>query len=368
MATTYRYLFADLLTNQILAELPLTSVTFTEQLNVAGTFTGHLLLSGVDAAALNVNNATIPGRCVIYVDRNGVLVWGGIIWLREYSSTEQRMTLTAREFLSYYERRRISDTLPYTGYDQMAIAQNLMNYAESKTYGSIGLLFNQDPGSSSTSGVIISRVYYNYEIKTVFQAIQDLSKANNGFDFEISVYYDGSGNPAKSFNTYYPHSGNRYSATNPSVPVFELPGNIVEYTYPEDGSKAANEIFGLGAGSTFGKLIETVDDATKLATGWPLLQDQGNYTDIYDPTLLTSLTQGQLNATSYPPVTMKIAVPAYIDPIYGTYEIGDDVRVRITDSRFPSTLDAVYRITALSIDAGEDRPERVTLTVTQGSI
>ena len=33
MATTYyRYLFADVLTNQILAELPLTEVGFTQQL------------------------------------------------------------------------------------------------------------------------------------------------------------------------------------------------------------------------------------------------------------------------------------------------------------------------------------------------
>ena len=368
MATLYRYLFADLLTNQILAELPLTGVTFTEQLNVAGTFTGHLLLSGINTAGLNVNAATIPGRCAIYVDRNGELVWGGVIWLRDYSSADQRMSLTAREFLSYYERRRISDTLPYTGYDQLAIALNLMNYAEGKPHGSLGLLFNQDPGSSSTSGVIISRLYYNYELKTVFQAIQDLSKANNGFDFEISVYYDGAGNPAKSFNTYYPHSGNRYDPNNPSIPVFELPGNIVEYQYPEDGSKAANEIFGLGAGSGLGRLVEIVDDSTKLSTGWPLLQEQGNFTDIYDPTLLTNLTQGMINATSYPPVTLKIAVPAYVDPVYGSYELGDDVRVIITDPRFPDTLDAVYRITAISIDAGEDKPERVTLTVTQGSI
>ena len=37
MTTTYRYLFADLLTNEITAELPLTSVSFTEQLNQAET-------------------------------------------------------------------------------------------------------------------------------------------------------------------------------------------------------------------------------------------------------------------------------------------------------------------------------------------
>jgi hypothetical protein len=52
MATTYRYLLADLVTNEIIAELPLTGVSFTQQLNQAGTFQGHLLLSGVNGDAL----------------------------------------------------------------------------------------------------------------------------------------------------------------------------------------------------------------------------------------------------------------------------------------------------------------------------
>ena len=54
MTTTYRYLFADLLTNDILAELPLTGVSFTQQLNQAGTLQGHLLLSGMATAEFNV--------------------------------------------------------------------------------------------------------------------------------------------------------------------------------------------------------------------------------------------------------------------------------------------------------------------------
>jgi hypothetical protein len=47
-ADLYRYLLGDLLTNEIVAELPLTSVAFTQQLNQAGTFTAHLLLSGIN--------------------------------------------------------------------------------------------------------------------------------------------------------------------------------------------------------------------------------------------------------------------------------------------------------------------------------
>lgn len=368
MATTqYRYLFADLLTNSVIAELPITGVNFTQQLNTAGTLTGHLLLSGVNAAGLNVSAGTIPGRTAIYVDRNGTLVWGGILWHREYNSTSQTLTFQAREFLSYFERRRITTTAAYTNVDQLQLAQTLISNAQSATGGNIGLLYNQDPASSSTSGVLVSRTYYNYEYKQVLAAVQDLSKQTTGFDFEISVYYDGDGNPAKSFNTFYPKSGTTYSSTNPSAPVFQLPGNIVEYEYPEDGTIAANTVYALGAGSNEGKLIQTATDATKLAAGWPLLEDQANYSDITDATLLAGLASGQITAVSYPPTTLRVVAPPAQEPQFGTYQIGDEVRVTITDNRFPSTLDAIYRLVALSVVPGEDGPERVTLTLTTGT-
>jgi len=374
MATSYRYLFADLVTNQVLAELPLTGVSFGQQLNAAGTMTAHLLISGVNTAGLNVLNATIPGRTAVYIDRNGQLVWGGVLWQREYTSNDQVIKLTAREFLSYFERRRITTgsgtaygALAYTGIDQLQIAQALISNASSAPSGNIGLLYNQDPGSSSVSGITLSRVYYNYEVKTVFNAISDLSKQVNGFDFEISVYYDGGGNPAKSFNTYYPRSGDTYNSTDPNAFVFELGGNIAEYDYLEDGSKAINQIYALGAGSNEGKLISIYADSTKLAAGWALLEDQANYSDITDPTVLSGLATGQVTAVSYPPITLKIVAPPYVNPTYGSYEIGDEVRVRITDPFFPNGYDAIFRIIGLTVVPGEDGPERITLTVTTGT-
>lgn len=367
MATTYRYLFADLLTNAILAELPITGVSFTQQLNTAGTFTGHLLLSGVNAAGLNVATGTIPGRTAIYVDRNGTLVWGGVLWNRQYNSITQALTFQAREFLSLFERRRIITTAAYTNIDQLQLAQTIMSNAQGATGGNIGMLYNQDSGSTNTSGVLVSRTYYGYEYKQVLAAVQDLAKQTSGFDFEISTYYDGDGNPAKSFNTYYPKSGKTYTTTSTTAPVFQLPGNIVEYEYPEDATIAANTIYALGAGSNEGKLLATATDATKVSDGWPLLEDQVNYSDITDATLLAGLASGQITAVSYPPTTLRVVAPPSQSPEFGTYEIGDEVRVIINDNRFPTTLDAIYRLVALSVTPGEDSPERVTLTLTTGT-
>lgn len=357
--TTYRYLFCDLLTNAIIAELPLTGVSFTQQLNSAGSLSGSLLLTGL-SEDYNVSNATIPGKCGLYVDRDGVLVWGGVIWGRSYASDTQHISIQAREFESYWERRRITSTQGFTNQDQLFVARQLVNTAQSVPSGNIGVVVGTE-----TSGVNISRVFYSYELKSLYSALSDLSKSQNGFDFNIQVAYDGGGNPTKTLVLSYPKSGTRYSATSLSAPFFEFPaGNIVSYEYPEDGSITANTIYVAGAGSNEGKQILTASDVTKLADGWPLLEDSANFSDITDTTLLSNLATAQVAAVSYPPTTLKIVAPPYVDPVLGSYKVGDDARVTINDERFPTGLDAVYRIVALSVTVGETGPEQVTLTLT----
>ncbi len=366
--TTYRYLFVDLVSNEIIGELPLTGVGFTQQLNQSGSFQGHLLLSGINTYQFNVDASTIPGKCGLYVDRNGILVWGGVIWGRTYNSADQTVTYNAREWLSYFERRRITQDVEFTQIDQLVIAKTLIEDAQAKPYGDIGVGYNSD--GQTTSGILVDRVYYYYELKGVYQAIQDLSRQGDGFDFQIDVAYDGTtGLPAKYFNTYYPRSGVVYSPTDISIPVFEFPaGNIVEYEYPEDGSIAANSVYALGAGSNEGKLISGAQDVTRFAEGWALLEDQQNYSDITDQSVLDSLAVGAVTALSYPPITMKITVPAFINPEFGSYEIGDDCRVVIRDDRFPNGFDEVFRIVGISVQPGEDGPERVTLSCAQGTV
>lgn len=359
-ATVYRYLFADLLTNEVIAELPLTGVAFTQQLNQAGTLQGHLLLGGIDTAAFNVDNSTTPARNAIYVDRNGTLVWGGIIWGREYDSESQTLSISAREFESYLERRRINSVLNFANTDQLTIAQSLVANMQSAPYGNIDIQIGVE-----TSGILLDRTYYQYELKTYYNALQDLSRAEDGFDFNILAEYDGSGAPSKRLVLGYPRIGDTYSSTNPDSIMFEMPANIVSYNYPEDGSIAANKVYALGAGSNEGKLISIQQDSTKFSNGWALLEEQANYSDVTDQTYLDQLALGQVNAVSYPPTVIKIVVPAFVAPEFGTYKIGDDARLKIQDVRFPNGLDEIYRIVGLSVQPGESAPERVTLTLTK---
>jgi len=362
VTTTYRYLFADLLTNEIIAELPITGVSFNQQLNTAGTFQAHILLSGINSAEYNVDNATLPARNAIYVDRNGELVWGGVIWARVYNSDEQTISITAREFESYFERRLITTTENFQNTDQLEIVRTLIDDAQLLPYGDIGVITG-----SETSGVLIDRVYYDYELKQVWQAIKDLSDQDDGFDFNIKVEYDNVTNePTKTLILGYPRTGHVDTGIGDlNTKVFMFPaGNITSYEYPEDGSITTNTLYVTGAGSNEGKLLSVATASTSFTNGFPLLQTTASYSDITDQNVLDELATGRVLALSEPPPIIKVVVPAFVEPEYGTYSIGDDIRLMITDERFPNGLDEIYRIVGLNVEPGENGPERVTITLT----
>jgi hypothetical protein len=363
--TFYRYLFANVLSGQIQAELPLTGVNFTTLLNAAGTLSGQILLTGLSPAS-NAAASTVPGQTAVYAERDGVIVWGGIIWNRTYTSQSQTLTIQAREFESYLERRRIASSLSYYNKDQLYVAADLVAQAMAQPYGNIGV---QVP--SQTSGIQISRTFYGYEQKTFLSALQDLSKSGSGvgggagFDFLISCDYDGGGNIVKSLRLGYPMLGTRYTAGSATVPVFELPaGNIAEYEVSLDGSKVANKIYVTGAGSNEGKLVYSATQSSQLLQGWPILEDSVSFNDIYFADLLQNLANGRVAAVATPPVQLKIVAKPAIDPVFGSYEVGDDVRIRIKDAYFPDGFDDIYRLVGVTVTPGESGPERVTLSLT----
>jgi hypothetical protein len=353
--------------NPIIAELPFTDVNFTQQLNSIGTFQGHVLLSGLNTDNLNVYNGTIPGKTilwVLYTDPEtsvSLPVWSGVIWAREYDSSSQILSIGAQEMMSLYNRRRISTTKDYgnTFYDPMYIAYELMKYAEALPHGKTGLTYNTETSIYNTK-----KLYEGYELKSVYQAIKDL--ASNFFDFKIAPYLDG--NNLKNRFWLGDPLGSVYSTSLILAPVFQFPGNLVEYKFPEDATGAANKLYGLGYGANNSKILATAIDPSKITTGdWPLLEDTANYVDIGDLQLLKDLTLGQLNAISYPPTTIEVVIPPYVDPTYPlSYKIGDQVRMDIQDDYFPSGLNGeILRIMAISVSPGENGPSRITLTLTR---
>lgn len=108
----YRYYAVDLLTNTLLVEIPFVNVTYGRALSKAGSFSGSIPIVEANAH-LNLYENTMPGKTAIYILRNGVCVWGGIIWSRSYSPIDKELTVDGAEFISYLYHRMVWQTLYY---------------------------------------------------------------------------------------------------------------------------------------------------------------------------------------------------------------------------------------------------------------
>jgi hypothetical protein len=100
----YRYYVADILTGQVVMEVPFSSVSWERKVSAAGSFSGSIP-ADLSQDHFDLYNSTLPGKFALYVMRNETCVWGGIIWSREYSITDRRLTVGALEFVSYLHHR-----------------------------------------------------------------------------------------------------------------------------------------------------------------------------------------------------------------------------------------------------------------------
>jgi hypothetical protein len=108
----YRYFLTDLLTNTVISEVPFKNVSYERANKRAGAFSGSIPFVPV-TKGLDLYEATMPGRTGLYIMRNNVCVWGGIIWSRSYDVLTKELSVDGAEFVSYLYHRNIWQTLVY---------------------------------------------------------------------------------------------------------------------------------------------------------------------------------------------------------------------------------------------------------------
>lgn len=100
----YRYFVCDAVSNDVLAELPFQNVSYGRGLREAGRFSGQIPVTG-ETYNLDPYTNTMPGKTALYIVRNGVCVWGGLIWSRQYDIKEKMLTVNGSEYTSYLYHR-----------------------------------------------------------------------------------------------------------------------------------------------------------------------------------------------------------------------------------------------------------------------
>lgn len=357
MATTaYRYLVGQLMTNTIVDEIPFSDMSYSHVLNRAGDFKATIGLRHPKATRANLD----PGRSTVYVERDGVIVWGGILWTAEADldaeDEEPTLKVAGEGFWSYFHHRNIRAFKQYLAVDQFTIAQSLLNYAQAQGGGNIGVTVGAE-----TSGVLRDRTWYHYERKNIGAAIEELAAVQGGFDFAIDVAYDASGTVVKTFRPSYPQRGRSTSI------VFELGGNIEGLSQAVDATRQANLVDALGAGEGDTMLIATAVDLT-LVPPYPLLESVVAYKDVSQVATLQLHAAAQLTEQVEPaqrvPTLLAHAGP---DTTVGSFITGDYVTVRATDGWIEVT-DETMRIVEYEVAVDEDGREAVALGLAPVSV
>lgn len=374
---TYTYLFCDLLTDAVLAELPLQQVQYETVLSGIGTLRAFVPLTA-ETLPLDPISSTVGARTALYVDRDGVIVWGGIVWTRQLAPGG--FTIQAAEFLSYYQHRYIVDTISTnpanvtdTRYlpegrliypDQRYVMWSLFAYAASKTGGNLNINYNFL--ITAENGVHRDLTYYGYERPEIYATMQQLSQSDDGFDFAIECGWNPVVNNLpptryRRIQTWYPQRGR--SAVDSGL-VFSKGGpaaSIIDYDWPEDYTALATQTWALGDGQGESRLIAGAADTDLLMAGWPLLEAVQTYDGVTQAARAQGYANADLNARSGAAVAPTFAVLADADPQFGSYSVGDSAIFSLApEPRWPDGMDAELRILDMQVTASS--PEIVRLT------
>lgn len=330
----HTFLSTDIRTGAILAEIPMSGGKWSRVLGGTGTFGGNVPLGIPAFSGVDLIRATAPNKTCLYVDRDGELLWGGIIWGRQYDSETNKLTITAVEFFSYFVKRVLavaSSTLfATTGVDAFDMMRAFVTYVQSETGGNLGIVMD-----AVDSGVLHDRSWEAYEFKEIGEAMTQLSQVIPNFDFEIGVRYDVNHLPQKFLGLYYPRMGR---ASHLSNAKWEKPGNIRKYSFVEDGTKQAVRTWATGAGEGPSMKTARWTETHVLDEGYPLLEQAVDYKDVSRQTTLDAHAKGDGKAVQYPASLLTMSVDSVAQPVFGEWKEGDDALVSITDDRFPDGI------------------------------
>lgn len=358
----YRFLFHDLKTNLLVGEVPLAGVSYEPGLLLGdGPFSATLpRLSSGDAAGLDVLGATAPARRFLYVERDGVLVYAGIVWTRRYNSRAGAFTIAGSEPSSYLRRRRWTPAnRSYVTVSDQTIFADLVNDAMSGYGSSIGLRATVAGGP----GNLRTRTFLAGELNPIAQNVDALAEEAPGFEWANEVARpDPAGEPDVILAGAWPYRG-RPAAS--SGLVWEYPGNVLEFDWPEDAGVTANLVWGLGQAAATNLDLSAYSWAVERISveGYPLLEDVLTASQVRDAAHLQRLTDTDRLRRDAPTVLPVLKVSPSLFPAVGDYVTGDRFMAYLDDPRrFPEPWAGVLRLVSRKVTVDRAGVETVELT------
>lgn len=392
---TYRYQACDVITGNILVEVPLVEVEANRVLNSPGSFTAKMPLAGVrdkngaisPALQQAYWDATEEDRCSIAILRDGTCLGEWRITGRPTRENDGSPVELEGEYISGYfvevvpSWTGLSGDLPDGGYpgpdsvpsgpgtDPLKIAWDLVAQCKDPITGtdapagSRGLAINLPTRSALNSGQLISRTDWATQTNNVLSMLTTLQQMDPGFDWAVDVALVGQ-QIIRTLTLSYPMRGVDAGVTILQPEKGGQGGQISKYAANTDGTRRATQIIMTGSSANAGSTLIVRSNNAALVGGYPLKQQVIAQSSETDPNVLQSLADAAAAYASSSEVPPTVTIRANANPVLGSYTEGDYMTVNIGQSdNFPYGVTQKIRIIGIKIAPPVAGDEFVELTV-----
>jgi hypothetical protein len=268
---------------------------------------------------------------------DGALVWGGLpTGLHDDGGSAVELSLT--ELPGYLERKQYAMNQVYEQIEQTVIARDLAARLEN-----ISVPVITEPGP----GFLRDRSYTYLESGSRGELLTNLCEVIEGPQFRAEYDMLG-GRPRCRLRIAYPRVG-RDSGLGLVVPA-----GAVQFSLAWDSEQLRTRTFAVGEleDDADEDAVRPVETVFRPQPGIPNVDAADDWPGV---TLRETLRErAETNATIYatPTLQLEATVPVN-DPPLGSYGVGDDVLVTITDAMMPSGLQLTAQLTAMEVNAAE---------------
>jgi hypothetical protein len=356
----YRYMGVDLLTRQVVEDLPLYGVSLSRQISGAGNMTGSFKLGTGEFSDSDLLNASEPGLRALYVLRDNFLIWAGPIWSRTYQSQASVCSLTGQTYESVFAQMEVLSRFKRVNIDQLIIFKDLVDLMQDQVSSDFGF----DTSEIGTSGVLASLTVDTFEHKMFSEPIDDLLKAAGSFDYMVDYTFDPSSEAvALKIKTGYPYLGFGQAGIN-----LDYPGSITNYYYPESAGRGTVRlnVLGTGQGSAMAYAVATHNDL--LAAGYPAWGMNHAEKGVRNRAQLARIAEETARVLKMPVTnpTVEFNIDEAID-FSEWNNFGVPVNIHVEDARFPDGKDFTRRMIGWDYQPADSSTTEALKMVVEGS-
>lgn len=359
--TDIAFYACDAVTGQIIEEftdlVPNGSLSRRISDHTSCSFTLPVPIGGSGRAPRNWEGATEPGRSMLVAVWLDHPIWAGII-LRRRGGHGSSVNFDCASFEAYLTRRYTFDQT----YEQVDEAADIVFGLVQSTNVEHGVNLEID---APPTGVIRTRHYFDYNDKTIFSALEDLTNINNGVEWTIDLDWTNANRTSftkifrarKQLGRRAPGpTGSGSVAPNQAAAIFDTQANTdVNWEFVEDYSegKGANHIIAVSSGEGDERPQSTpARELSLLDAGFP--QYEFRFTPSSSITNINTLinhSHARRTLIARGARTLELSARANVYPLLHTdWQLGDDVLCDLIGGRFPNGFKIIARVIAWELD------------------